>query len=224
MKTPLHKKIAAFAVALALAVSGFGFAFAAVPAAHAESSDTVLAGSSEARLIALLEQLIDLLKARIAAMTGGSVDDEDDDRGHGNDDDGDDDDNPGRGHDDDDDDSCDDKGLEIEATIFNDETVVEVEIDGEKDGFTTSAESRSAIEDEIKAHFSELTSREIEEALVIEEEDRNSRASDKDWDDDDNSCDDDDDSDDDDDEDDDDDNRGHGNGHDDDDDDEDDDD
>lgn len=82
--------------------------------------------------------------------------------------------------DDDNDDSSDDSdsGLEIEADIFTNETVVKVEINDSKETFTTTAKTRTEIVAEILAKYPSLTSTQIESALKIENEDRSSRQSD----------------------------------------------
>ena len=80
----------------------------------------------------------------------------------------------------DDDDSSDDSnsGLEIEADIFTNETVVKVEINDNKDTFITSAKTRAEITAEILVKYPTLTSVQVESALKIETEDRSSRPSD----------------------------------------------
>lgn len=136
------------------------------------------------------------------------TDDDDDDRGFGNDDSDDDDDS--------DEDDDDDSALEIEADIFSDITTVKVEVNDRKSVFTTDETSRTDLIAEIKNRFPGLTTDEIDDALVIEIEDRASRAKDLllggGSDDDDSDDDDEDDSDEDDDSDDDDDSSGHDSG------------
>ena len=101
--------------------------------------------------------------------------------------------------DDSDDDDSDDVGLsELEATIYTNETVVKVELDGDKSLFTTSADTRGEIIDEVLERHNSLTEGEVDDALTVETEDRASRDDDKDWADEDDSDDDDDDDDDDD--------------------------
>lgn len=71
-----------------------------------------------------------------------------------------------------------DSGLEIEADIFINETVVKVEINDTKNTFITTAKTRAEISAEILAKYPSLTSAQVESALKIETEDRSSRPSD----------------------------------------------
>lgn len=92
----------------------------------------------------------------------------------------------------DDDDSSDDVGLsEAEATIYTNETLVKIELDGEKSMLTTTKTSRVDLVALIVAEY-DLTEDEVDDILSIEEEDRASRDSDKDWADDENESEDDD--------------------------------
>ena len=108
----------------------------------------------------------------------------------------------------------DEMGLtEIEATIYTNETVVKIELNDKKRVFTTEETDRDALVEEIADRY-DLSEADVDDVLEIDEEDRASRASDKDWANDDNDEDDadedDDDSDEDEDEDeDDDDDHGH---------------
>lgn len=145
------------------------------------------------------------------------TDDDDHDKGFGNDDR------------DDDDRGDDSSALSIEADIFDDTTIVKVELNDRTTVFETDADSRSEVIDAVEARFPGLSESEIDAALRLETEDRASRADDRDDSSDDDSSgknDDDDedddksgsgsghDSDDDDDDRDDDDSSGHGSGHD----------
>lgn len=82
--------------------------------------------------------------------------------------------------DDDEDDEDDDNSttgeikLEIEADVFGNETVVKVELNDRKTSFTTSATTKAGIMEVIKEKFSSLTTAQIESALKIEIEDRDS--------------------------------------------------
>jgi hypothetical protein len=197
-KTPIHKKVAAFAVALALSVGVFGGV--SYQTAHAESGsshNSSLSSMSEANLIAMLQDLIKLLEARLQALidaraNGTTV--------------------PVKHHSNDDDCATStDNGLtELEADVFTNETVIKIELDGKKQVFTTTDTGRGEIEDAILDEFTTLKASEVSDMLVIDREDRASRASDKDLgsfgSDTSSSCDDDSDDDEDDD-----DNRGHGN-------------
>ena len=200
-KTPIHKKVAAFAVALALSVGVFGGV--SYQTAHAESGSShssSLSSMSEANLIAMLQDLIKLLETRLQALI--------DARANGTP-------TVPVKHDSKDDNcaTSTDNGLtELEADVFTNETVIKIELDGKKQVFTTTATGRGEIEDAILAEFTTLKASEVSDMLVIDREDRASRASDKDLgsfgSDTSSSCDDDSDEDSDDDEDD---NRGHGN-------------
>ena len=69
-------------------------------------------------------------------------------------------------------------GLEIEANIFTNETIVKVEINDKKSLFSTSAKTRSEIISEIMIKYPTLTSAEIDAVLNLETENRNSREND----------------------------------------------
>lgn len=69
-------------------------------------------------------------------------------------------------------------GLEIEANIFTNETVIKVEINDNKSIFSTQAKTRAEIATEILAKYPSLTIAQIETALKIETEDRSSRPND----------------------------------------------
>lgn len=64
--------------------------------------------------------------------------------------------------------------LEIEADIFTNETIVKVELNDKKSSFTTSADTKAEIIDAVKEKYPSLTTAEIETALQIETEDRDS--------------------------------------------------
>ncbi len=156
-------KFAAVLVALALVAGTFGVA----PTAQAESnsgSSSAVSTSNEV-LIKLLQELIKVLQAQLAALSSGvddSQEDEDEDV--------------------EDEDKDDDAGLsELEATIYLNETLIKVELNDEKDLLQTSADSRSEIIAVILAEYSQLTEEEVDAALEIEEEDRDSESSDLDW-------------------------------------------
>lgn len=112
---------------------------------------------------------------------------------HDDDDDGDDE-SRGRGSDDDDSDDDGDRnsssGLEIEADVFTDITLVKVEQNDKKTSFSTSADTRAEIIAEILTRYPLLTTAQIDSALELEIEDRASRADDSDEDSDDDSDDD----------------------------------
>lgn len=93
------------------------------------------------------------------------TDDDDRDEGFGNDDDRKDDDS---------------SALEIEADIFDDITIVKVELNDRTTVFETDADSRSEVIDAVEARFPELSESEIDAALRLETEDRASRADDRD--------------------------------------------
>lgn len=129
--------------------------------------------------------------------SSGMSSDDDNDDDNDDDDDEDEDEDEDESEDDEDDDSCDtsdDSGLsELEADIFTNETVVKIELDGDKDVLVLddSADTEEEIVDAVLDEYSSLTRSEVEDAIVVEEEDRASRASDKDWADaEDDSCDD----------------------------------
>lgn len=100
-------------------------------------------------------------------------DDDDDDW-----DDDDDDDDRGRDRDDDDDEDWDDERLEVEADVFTDTTIVEVELNDRKTVFSTSADTRDEVIDAVVARMN-LTRAEVDAVLDFEIEDRASRAKDR---------------------------------------------
>ena len=165
MKTTIMRAAAAGMFALVLMAG----TFMAVPAStvHAESGSSHSTASIEELrelLLSLMQQLIALLEAQ----KGGVVSVDSDDN------------------------SCDDAGLtELEAEIFTNETVVQIELDGDKDVLITSADSRAEIIDAVMDEYPSLSEDEVDSLLTVEEEDRASRADDKDWADGDSSCDDD---------------------------------
>jgi hypothetical protein len=71
-----------------------------------------------------------------------------------------------------------DEGLEIEAEIFSDGTIVKVEVNDVKSTFTTTAKTEAEIAAEVLVKYPSLTSAEVDSALKIETEDRASRPSD----------------------------------------------
>ncbi|MBP9856094.1 MAG: hypothetical protein KBC48_02200 [Candidatus Pacebacteria bacterium] len=150
-----------------------------VPAVQAESGSSISSVSDLEKIIQnLLKQIIELLEKQLSSLkeAKGLDDVKSEDK---------------------------DEGLEeVEATIYTNETVVKVELDGEKKLFTTSKTSKSDLVNEIADRY-DLDKDEVSDMIEIETEDRASRADDKDW------ADEDDDSDDDDEEDDN--NSGHGN-------------
>lgn len=75
---------------------------------------------------------------------------------------------------DDDDSTSSETKLEIEADVFGNETVVKVELNDKKTSFTTSATTRENIVNAVKEKFPSLTTAQIESALKIEIEDRDS--------------------------------------------------
>ncbi len=91
-----------------------------------------------------------------------------------------------KGGDDDDDrdddrDDRDDEGLEVEADVFTDTTLVKVELNGRKTTFSMSASStRQDVVEEVADRFPELTEEEIDAVLDFEVEDRASRTNDRD--------------------------------------------
>ncbi len=120
-----------------------------------------------------------------AAYARGGDDDDDryedrDDRDDDDDDDDyDDDDDDDRRDRDDDDDDRDDDGLEVEAEVFTDTTVVKVERDGSrKVWFTTTADTREEVIAVVAERFN-LSSSEVAAVLEFEIEDRASRANDR---------------------------------------------
>lgn len=85
------------------------------------------------------------------------------------------------------DEDSDDEDSELtfaEAVIFNNETVVKLEYDGDEIVFTTSSDDEDDIIDDIldEVDSRNLTAGDVEDELEIDEEDRNSRASDKEFD------------------------------------------
>lgn len=165
MYNTFAKTITAVMLSLVLVVGTFGAM--PTPAAHAESGSALEDQSiSELRatLIALIRQLLAALQLQFV-LAGGSLEDLDEDEDESEDCD----------------DVSDDTGLsELEADIFTNETVVEIEIDGDKEIFVTEADTRSDIIDAILDEYPVLTRDEVDNALELEEEDRASRTSDKD--------------------------------------------
>lgn len=153
----IGKAIAGSALALTLFVGGFG----GISVARADNSShgigsavsALVSGSEESKqtLIALLKQLIALL---LEQRGDDSHEDADDDT---------------------------DTGIsELEATIYTNETVVKLELDDTKYLFTTDETKRSALVVLIAEKY-DLNEEEVDDHLTIEDEDRASRASDKDW-------------------------------------------
>jgi hypothetical protein len=209
------KKVVAGMLALVMVFGAFGVG--GIRVAQAETNGNSDSTAQMQELHTLLRQLIALLMEQIQLLReaqGQVVDDNSDD--DSTNDDSDDDDSSCT------DDSSDDVGLsEAEATIYSNETLVKIELNGTKSVFSTDSEDRDDIIDDILGRYNGITEALVDAELTIEEEDRASRRSDEDWaNNDDSSCDDEDSDDDDDDEDegddDDDDNSGHGNGDDDD--------
>ena len=88
-----------------------------------------------------------------------------------------------KSNDDGDDDSDDDRGetgdsFEVEADVFTDMTVIEIEIDDEKTTLTTDKTTREGVIDVILARFPELSRAEVDARLDFEVEDRASRSDD----------------------------------------------
>jgi hypothetical protein len=81
---------------------------------------------------------------------------------------------------DDSDDSSDDSNsaLEIEADIFTDITVVKIEMNDRKSSFTTDSKTEAEIVADILAKYPNLVQADVEAALNIETEDRDSRPKD----------------------------------------------
>lgn len=138
-------------------------------------------------LVALLG--IFTLSSVLAPATTFAKDDDDDDRYESRydddwDEDGDEDEDD-RDDDDDwdedryeDDDSNDDE-LEVEADVFTDTTIVKVELrNGKKSYFSTSADTREEVVDEVADRFN-LSESEVDAALEFEFEDRASRPKDR---------------------------------------------
>jgi hypothetical protein len=82
------------------------------------------------------------------------------------------------GGDDDWDDDEDESGLEVEADVFTDTTIVKVEINDKKTIFATEADTRDEVVDAVVAKFG-LSESEVESALEFEVEDRASRPQDR---------------------------------------------
>lgn len=78
------------------------------------------------------------------------------------------------GNDDEDDDRDGNSALEIEADIYTDITIVKVELNDKKTSFTTDADTRDEVVDAILARY-DLAEADVEAALNLETEDRNSR-------------------------------------------------
>ncbi len=107
--------------------------------------------------------------------------DDSDDRDHhrhGDDDDEDEEDEDDRDEDEDREDNSND-GLEVEADVFTDTTIVKVELEnGRKTVFDTDADTREEVVDEVAERFN-LTEAEVDDVLNFEIEDRASRAKDR---------------------------------------------
>lgn len=163
-KNSAYKAVAAGAVALALSVTAFGGLAFAPTTAYARSDNSSISSASSEQLIRMLESLIDLLTKRLDALLAARGDDTSSN---------------------DDSTTCDDSddvGLsELEATIFTNETVVKIELDGDNDvlvlddSFNTEEEIVDAILDE----YTSLSRDEVEAELTVTTEDRDSKASDK---------------------------------------------
>lgn len=82
--------------------------------------------------------------------------------------------------DDEDDDRDSNKGLEVEADVYTDMTIVKVELedDGRKTVFSTTADTKAEVVDAVAAKFN-LSKSEVEAALDFEIEDRASRTSER---------------------------------------------
>ena len=154
------------AAMFALVLMAGTFMAVPAPAVHAESGSSYSNASIEElreMLLSLMQQLIALLETQKNEVM---AEDEDDD-------------------------SCDDVGLtELEAEIFTNETVVQIELNGDKNVLVTAADTRAEIIEAIMDEYPSLTEDEVDDLLTVEEEDRDSRADDKDWADEDSSCDD----------------------------------
>lgn len=83
-----------------------------------------------------------------------------------------------KGGDDDWDDDEDESGLEVEADVFTDTTIVKVEINDKKTIFATEADTREAVVDAVVAKFN-LNESEVDSVLEFEIEDRASRPQDR---------------------------------------------
>lgn len=183
----IHKKIAVAFIMLAMMASAYG-AFA-VPTARAESNSGTAVSASNETIITLLKQLIQVLQEQLKALqeSKGIVAADDD-----------------KDEEDDKDCSTNDQGLgDVEATIYTNETVIEIEFNGKKEIVVTDADTEAEIINAIQDEHDSLTDSEVKANLEIEEEDRASRSSDKIAEDSDEDCDAEDDADEDEDEDDD---------------------
>jgi hypothetical protein len=146
----LSKNISTFILTLALVGGVVGFSSPTV--AHAESEKSA---TSNAALVAELQKTLESLLRQLIALLEQQInntDVADDDR----------------------------NTLEIEATIFTNETIIKVEYNDDKQIIVTDADSRSEIINVILEEVDGLTRGEVSDALTIEEEDRKSRSSDKD--------------------------------------------
>lgn len=104
--------------------------------------------------------------------------DDSDDRDHHRHGDDDDEDEDDRDEDEDREDNSND-GLEVEADVFTDTTIVKVELEnGRKTVFDTDADTREEVVDEVAERFN-LTEAEVDDVLNFEIEDRASRAKDR---------------------------------------------
>lgn len=166
------KKIFISFVVLSLFIMPVGL----VPAVQAESGSSISSVSDLEKIIQnLLKQIIEILEKQLSSLkeAKGLDDVKSEDK---------------------------DEGLEeVEATIYTNETVVKVELNGDKNLFTTSKTTKSDLVNEIADRY-DLDKDEVSDMIEIETEDRASRADDKDWAEDDSDDDEDDD-----------DNSGHGN-------------
>ena len=114
----------------------------------------------------------------------GGDDDHDDDarvelRGGWDDDHDDDDDRDDDDSNDDDSDNSSDDGLEVEADVFTDTTIVKVELEnGRKTVFSTEADTEAEVVDVVVTKFG-LSKSEVEAVIDFEVEDRASRAKDR---------------------------------------------
>ncbi len=78
------------------------------------------------------------------------------------------------GGDDDWDEDEDESGLEVEADVYTDMTIVKVEINDKKTIFSTDADDRAGVVDEVVSRFA-VTAAEVDAVLDLEIEDRASR-------------------------------------------------
>lgn len=156
MNNPITRALAALMFATVLVVGSFAATPAQVVRAESGSSlESMDVGELRSLLLSLLQQLLVLLEQERDSV---SDDTEDDDS------------------------SCATTGLsELEASVFTDETVVNIELNGDKDVLTTEADTRSGIIDAILESYPSLSVSEVDDMLTVEDEDRASRASDKDW-------------------------------------------